>query len=108
MASVSATEHTLSAAMTFAPSISRLDEASFWLLATASALKSPRCRSRSSGRWPSAQPVFRARLRPALGMLLSRSTGPGNRRRHHRGHGLIADTTLRYLQDRAGFVTGCV
>ena len=109
MASVSATEHTLSAAMTFAPSINRLDEASFWLLATASALNVAPLPLKVI--WPVVQRAAdlpAAALRPALGMLLSRSLARGIDADTIEVHGLIADTTLRYLQDRAGFVTGCV
>jgi tetratricopeptide (TPR) repeat protein len=109
MASVSPTEHTLSAAMTFAPSINRLDEASFWLLATASALNVAPLPLKVI--WPvvqSAAGLPDAALRPTLGMLLSRSLARGIDADTIEVHGLIADTTLRYLQDRAGFVAGCV
>lgn len=109
MASVSATEHTLSAAMTFTPSISRLDEASFWLLATASALNvAPlplqviRAVAQSTAGVPGPE------LRPALGMVLSRSLARGVDADTIEVHGLIADTTLRYLRDRGDFVAACV
>jgi len=109
MAPVSATEHTLSAAMTFAPSINRLDEASFWLLATASALNVAPLPLKII--WPvvqSAAGLPDTALRMTLGTLLSRSLARGIDADTIEVHGLIADTTLRYLQDRAGFVTGCV
>lgn len=128
MASVSATEHTLSAAMTFAPSINRLDEASFWLLATASALnvaplpvkviwpvaqnaatlslrQRPRGwrqrRRRVSAGLPSAS------LRPSLGTLLSRSLAREVDANTIEVHRLVADAVLHCLQDQAGFVTAC-
>ena len=109
MASVSATEHTPSAAMTFAPSISRLDEASFRLLATASALNVAPLPLKVI--WPVVQgttSLLDKALRLALGMLLSRSLAREIDAETIEVHGLIADTTLRHLQDRTGFVTGCV
>lgn len=109
MASVSATEHTLSAAMTFAPSINRLDEASFRLLATASALNVAPLPLKII--WPVVRGTSNlpdTALRPSLGMLLSRSLARAVNADTIEIHGLIADTTLRYLQDRAAFVNGCV
>jgi hypothetical protein len=108
MASVSVTEHTLSPAMTFAPSISRLDQASFWLLATASALNVAPLPLKII--WPVVQSTARlpsAALRPSLGMLLSRSLARVVDPDTIEVHGLVADAVLRYLQDRADFVTAC-
>jgi tetratricopeptide (TPR) repeat protein len=95
--------------MTFAPSISRLDEASFRLLATASALNVAPLPLKVI--WPVVQSttsLLDKALRPALGMLLSRSLAREVDTETIEVHALIADTTLRYLQDRTGFVTGCV
>jgi hypothetical protein len=129
MASVSATEHTLSAAMTFAPSINRLDEASFWLLATASALnvaplplkviwpvaqnaaaaglrRRPRGWRRGRRRMPAGMPS--TSLRPSLGMLLGRSLAREIDEGTIEIHGLVAAAVLHYLQNRSGFITACV
>jgi tetratricopeptide (TPR) repeat protein len=126
---VSATEHTLSAAMTFGPSINRLDEPSFWLLATASALNVAPLPVRVI--WPAAQSTATASLRrrprewwrghrrmsagmpsaslrPSLGTLLSRSLVREVDADTIEVHGLVADAVLHYLKDRARFVTACV
>jgi hypothetical protein len=111
-ASTSPTGHVASAAATFAPSIGRLDEASFWLLAVAAALNVAPLPVRAVV--PVAEQFATGKLgapsssRQATGTLLSLSLLRGRDQDTIELHGLVSAAVLRRVPDQPTFVRSCV
>lgn len=108
MASLSVTGHVLSPMGTFAPSIRRLDQQSFWLLATASALDVGPLPMRVVG-------LVARRLggidvptqRSSLGQLLSLALVRQIDEDAIDLHDLVAEAVLRHVDDLDEFLSAC-
>ncbi len=105
-AGASVTEHPLSLATTFGPSISRLDPGSFWLLAAASAVNVGPLPVTVVGSVAQRAAGGATSVRTALGTLLSRSLARRIDDETFEVHGLVAGAVLRRL-DRPDFAEVC-